>query len=171
MAVNQLEILKHSLKTQNEQGQALVEVIERVEGIENNVNEKHGEIKGMVTEVRNRVHLEEADAKRIKSIVNKKAHEISKYRYPDTDKYGAEYLELVGHARGKVYKRLKEHFNVTKYTAIRHVDREKAIGFVESITLGNDFLQGYEKWRYQRAKKREREIEKLASEKAKKENN
>lgn len=157
--VNQMEALKFSIQRQNEQGNALVEVIERVEEIENNMNTKYDRMSGMLKEVENRVHLEEADASKIKSIVNKKAHEISKIKYPDTDKYGAEYLELVGYARRRIYKRLKEHFNVTKYTSIRHVDREQAIGFVESIVLGDDFLQDYEQWRYERIKKREREQE------------
>lgn len=159
MAINQMEVLKHSLQTQNEQGKALIAVIERVEQIETNVNKKYEEVTEIVDEVRNRVHLEEADANRIKSIVGKKAHAIAKVKYPNKDEYGAEYLELVGYARREVYKRLKTHFNVTKYTAIRHVDRESAISFVESIVLDSEFLNRYEQWRYNRIKKAQREKE------------
>ena len=156
-----MEILKHNLITQNEQGKALVAVIERMERIESSVNTKHEEITEIVEEVRNRIHLEEADAYRIRSIVGKKSSEIAKIKYPDIKEYQAEYLELVGYARREIYKRLKTHFNVTKYTAIRHVDREQAIGFVESIQLGNDFLHRYEEWRYQRIKKNNRDKEQL----------
>lgn len=159
MAVNQMEVLKHSLRTQNEQGKALIAVIERVEKIETNVNKKYAQVTEIVEEVRNRVHLEEADANRIKSIIGRKSYAIAKVKYPDKDKYGAEYLELVGYARREIYKRLKTHFNVTKYTAIRHVDREQAISFVESIKLGDDFLHRYEQWRYDRIKKQQREKE------------
>lgn len=156
--VKEMEVLKFSLKRQNDQGAALVKVIERVEGIESNMNKKYDRMSGMLKEVENRVHLEEADANKIKSIVASKAHAISKIKYPDRDSYGAEYLELVGYARREVYKRLKGHFNVTKYTAIRHVDRLKAINFVESIVLGEKFLSDYEQWRYQRIKKQQREL-------------
>lgn len=161
MTVNQLEVLKHSLQTQNEQGKALIAVIERVEQVETNVNKKYEQINEVVEEVRNRVHLEEADANRIKSIVSSKAHAVSKVKYPNTDSFRAEYLELVGYARREVYKRLKTHFNVTKYTAIRHVDRESAINFVESIVLDSEFLHRYEQWRYDRIKKVQREKELL----------
>lgn len=159
MAINQMDVLKHSLQTQNEQGKALIAVIERIEKIETNVNQKHEEMNEMLVEVRDRVHLEEADANRIKSIVSQKAHAVASVRYPNKDEYGAEYLELVGYARREVYKRLKTHFNVTKYTAIRHVDRENAISFVESIVLDGEFLHRYEQWRYNRIKKQQREKE------------
>lgn len=159
MSINQLEVMKHSLQTQNEQGKALIAVIERVEQVETNVNKKYEEVTEIVEEVRNRVHLEEADANRIKSIVGSKAHAVAKVRYPNTENFKAEYLELVGYARREVYKRLKTHFNVTKYTAIRHVDRESAITFVESIVLDSDFLHRYEQWRYDRIKKQQREKE------------
>jgi|SRR5699024_2105893 len=155
--VNSMEALKFSLARQNEQAEALIAVIERVEEIESNMNEKYDRMSGMVKEVENRVHLEEADANMIKSIVGSKAHAIAKKHYPDTNSYGAEYLELVGYARREVYGKLKKHFNVTKYTAIRHVDREQALSFVESIVLGNEFLNRYEQWRYNRIKKQQRE--------------
>lgn len=159
MAINQMEILKHNLVTQNEQGKALIAVIERVEKIETNVNKKYEQITEVVEEVRNRVHLENADARKISSIVGKKAHAISSVRYPNKKEYGAEYLELVGYARREVYKRLKGHFNVTSYTAIRHVDRLEAFEYVESINLDSAFIKDYEQWRYQRIKKAQREKE------------
>lgn len=157
--IDEMETLKFSLERQNKQGEALVKVIERVEKIESNMNKKYDRMSGMLKEVENRVHLEDADATRIKSIVAKKSHKIAKAKYPNNKDYGAEFLELVGYARRHVYKRLKEHFNVTKYTAIRHVDREQAINFVESITLSDKFLDDYEQWRYQRIKKSQRERE------------
>lgn len=166
MAVNQLEVLKHSLITQNKQGEALVAVINRVEQIEVNVNKRYEEITDVVEEVKNRIHLEEADATRIKSIVASKANRIAKVKYPDTKEFGAEYRELVGYARREVYKRLRKHFNVTKYTSIRHVDREEAVEFVESINLDTAFLKEYEQWRYQKIKKAERELEMMEKENA-----
>src|SRR5690625_55717 len=98
MAINQLEIMKHSLKTQNEQGKALIAVIERVEQIENNVNEKYGEIKDIVTEVKNRVTIDHEDQQVLKSIVGKKSYDIAKKYYNNNSNYGAEIRELAGYA-------------------------------------------------------------------------
>lgn len=158
MSKNMISFVEHSLEKSRAQDGAIEALIVEMKDIRNEVKEDVKDVKEMVIEVRNRVHLEEADANKIKSIVGKKAHAISKSVYPNLKEYGAEYLELVGYARREVYKRLKGHFNVTKYTAIRHVDRLKAIGFVESIVLGDMFLSNYEQWKYQRAKKREREL-------------
>lgn len=156
-----ISFVEKSLEKSRAQDAAIEAILVEMKGIRDEVKSDVKDVKEMVVEVRNRVHLEEADANKIKSIVGKKAHAISKQKYSDTKEYGAEYLELVGYARRHVYKRLKEHFNVTKYTAIRHVDREKAINFVSSIVLGSEFLQEYEQWRYQRIKKREREMNAL----------
>lgn len=159
--LNTMEAIKFNIQRQNEQGNALVQVIDRVEEIESNMNKKYDRMSGMLKEVENRVHLEDADADKIKSIVGKKSHEVAKRKYPDTKEYGAEYRELVGYARRHVYKKLKGYFNVTKYTAIRHVDREKAFDYVESIVLDGSFLHDYEQWRHQRIMKKKRELETL----------
>lgn len=159
-----MEALKFNLQRQNEQGNALVKVIEKVEEMESNVNEKYektnealGNMQDMLQEVNNRVTLEDEDARQIKSIVGKKAAAIAKEKYPDLINYGAEYRELIGYARRTVYKKLKQHFNVTKYTSIRHVDREKAKEYAASIKLDNSFLLDYEQWRQQRINKANRE--------------
>lgn len=88
MAINQLEVLRHNLQTQNEQGKALVEMIDRVEGIESNVNEKYSEIKGMVTEVRDRVTIDYEGQQVLKSIVWKKSTSIAQSYYEYNDDYG-----------------------------------------------------------------------------------
>lgn len=159
MAINQLDVLKHSLKTQNEQGKALIAVIERVESIERNVEDKYNEMAGMVTEVKNRVYIEYEDQKELQSIVAKKSQAIAKKKYGEG--FEAEFRELVGYARRHIWKQLKDHFSVTRYTSIRHVDRDKAKEYVRGIELGQSFLMDYEQWRYQRAKKRERELDLL----------
>lgn len=164
MAINEMEAIKFNLKRQNEQAEALIQVIERVEEIESNVNEKYEKITEIVEEVRNRVYLEHEDQKQLQSIVGRKAYQVAKARYGDSREYGAEFRELVGYARRRVWKRLKEHFNVTRYTSIRHVDREEAKRYAKSITLDNSFLMDYEQWRLQNAKKKARELKQLEGE-------
>ncbi|HLR92345.1 MAG TPA: ORF6C domain-containing protein [Atopostipes sp.] len=158
MAINQMEAIKFNLKRQNEQANALIQVIERIEEIESNMNEKYVEVKDMVDEIRDRVYIEHEDQKELQSIVSKKSYAIAKEYFNNDDDYGAEIRELAGYAMRHHWKLLKKHFNVTRYTSIRHVDREKAKEFVRNIRLDNVFLSGYEEWRLQRAKKREREM-------------
>lgn len=164
MSVNEMEAIKFNLKRQNDQAEALIQVIERVEQIESNVNEKYEKVNDIVEEVRNRVYIEHEDQKQLQSIVGKKAHEVAKRRYGNNREFGAEFRELVGYARRHVWKKLKNHFNVTRYTSIRHVDRDEAKQYAREITLDNSFLMEYEQWRLQRAKKREREQALLAKE-------
>lgn len=154
-----MEAIKFSLKRQNDQAEALIKVIERVERIESNVNEKYAEVKEIVDEVRNRVHIEHEDQKILRSIVARNAYEIAREYYGNSDEYGAEIRELAGYAIRHQWKLLKNYFRVTRYTSIRHVDAEKAKEFVEGIVLDKSFLSEYEQWRYQRAKKRQRELE------------
>lgn len=165
MAVNQLEILKHNLKTQNEHGRALVAVIERVEGVEDNVNEKYGEIKAMVTEVRDRVYIEHEDQKELQSIVGKKSYAIAGEYYNNDDDYGAEIREMAGYAIRHHWKTLKKEFKISRYTSIRHVDRMRAKEFARNIELGKEFLNSYKKWKIQRIKKKQRETESLKGDK------
>lgn len=163
-----ISFVEESLKKSREQDNAIEAMLlemknikEETASMKDEVKDDVKDVRNMVVEVRNRVHLEEADANKIKSIVAKKSHEIAKQKYGDSKEYGAEYRELLGYARRRVYKKLKNRFNVTKYTAIRHVDREAAKDYAESIVLDNSFLMDYEQWKYQRARKREREIKKL----------
>jgi hypothetical protein len=161
MAINQLEVLRHNLQTQNEQGKALVEMIDRVEGIESNVNEKYSEIKGMVTEVRDRVTIDYEGQQVLKSIVWKKSTSIAQSYYEYNDDYGAEIKELKGYATRHHWKLLKDYFRVTRYTSIRHVDFDKAKEFLKGIVVDKSFYDEYERWKLERAKKREREIKRL----------
>lgn len=154
---NPMEMLKFNLKRQNEQGEAIVQAIEHIDEVKNDMDEKYQHTFQMLKEVKNRIHLEEGDCLKIKSLVAKKAHRISKKRWGNLQDYGAEYREMVGFARRTVYKKLKHYFNVNKYTQIRHIDRDEAFRFVDSIMLGSEFLMEYEKWREQRIKKELRE--------------
>src|SRR5690625_1368123 len=159
MAIQEMQAIKFNLRRQNEQAEALIQVIERVEQIESNVNEKYEKVTEVVEEVRNRVYIEYEDQKELQSIVAKKANEVANEKYGDMPDHGAEFRELVGYARRHVWKKLKNYFNVTRYTSIRHVDRDEAKEYARSISLGDSFLMEYDKWRYQRAKKKQREME------------
>jgi len=165
MAINHLEVLKHNLKTQNEQGEALIKVIERVEKIESNMNEKYTEVKDIVDEVRNRVTIEYEDQQVLRSIVGKKSGKIARDYWGDSKKYGAEIREMKGYATRHHWRQLKDYFRVTRYTSIRHVDFEKAKEFVRNVKLDKSFIAEYEEWRYQRIKKKQREQKMLENEK------
>lgn len=165
MAVNQMEVLKHNLKTQQTQGEALIEVIERVEHIESNMNEKYSEVKSIVNEVRDRVTIEYEDQQVLRSIVSRRSGKVAKYYWGDFDKYGAEIREMKGHATREHWKQLKEYFRVTRYTSIRHVDFERAKEFLNHVKLDKSYIEEYEQWRYQRIKKKQREQKMLDNKK------
>lgn len=127
-----LTILKETLTKQNNQGQALLLIVERMEKQEERVDRKISTVEGLVEEVKNHVHLSDGEANEIKTLVNRKAWEFSN-RYFDAQKQTPShnlFLSKVGQMRRNLYRRLKSHFNVTKYTSIRHVDYEKAMNYL-----------------------------------------
>src|SRR5690625_2218681 len=114
-SVDHLTVLKFNLERQNDQANALIQIIEKVEQIESNVNEKYSEVKEIVNEVRDRVTIDHEDQQELKSIVAKKSYAIANDYYGDKEEYGAEIRELAGYAIRRHWKMLKDYFRVTRY--------------------------------------------------------
>lgn len=168
MAINQLEVLKHNLITQNEQGKALVEMIEKVEGIESNVInvrdevvELKNDVKKDLNDMRNRITIDYESQKELQSIVKKKSNKIAKEHYGEPEEYGAEIRELSGYATRFLWSALKDKYRITRFTSLRQVDFKEGKDFLKNVVLGKDFINSYEQWKYQRAKKRQRELKQL----------
>lgn len=168
---NGIEALKFSLKRQNEQGNAMMEMLDEVQEIKNEVkqtesniqkidndmNEKIEKVNDSLERMENSVELQGSEADEIQSIIYRKAHELAIIKFPDMDDYGAEYRELNGYARRRLYKKLKTHFNVNSYSKIRHVDFEDAKDYAQSIKFDNSFFHEFKKWKDQKLKKEQRE--------------
>ena len=135
-----MDVLKQALVQQNQHGEALVAVIERMEEQEKRVDVKIKEVVDLVEVVSNKVHLEDKEAFDIQSAVNRKATEFAKNYLINKgfeSPFGTNlFLSKIGQMRRAVYKRLRQKFNVTKYTHLKHVDFEEAMKFIESIEYG-----------------------------------
>jgi hypothetical protein len=138
---NPMEIIKFSLETQNKQGQALVAIINHVEGIKSDVDEKFSEMSVMLQEVKDSVTLSYEEQKKLQSTVFKTSVDLTKQSFEATllEPTKEEFLKEVGSFRRAIWKKLKDKYDVPRYTSLRRVDYQYAIDFVNSLTM-KDFL-------------------------------
>lgn len=156
--------LRHSMEKSKAQDNALEVVINRMEEIESNVIGVRdevlvlkNEVKGDLDDMRNRITIDYECQKTLQSIVKRKSNAIAVDHYEDYEKFGAEIRELSGYATRILWGIFKKRYFLTRYTSLRQVDYEKGKDFLKDINLGSDFINNYKQWKYQRAKKRERE--------------
>lgn len=123
--------------------QLLEEVIGIKEEMDRNVkktNQKLTHIELLIEEVNNKVHIDDGEASKIKSIVFKKAGVFADMYFDNQKSHPSD--NLFASKKGQfirlVYSHLKKAFNVTKYTNIKHVEAEKAVKFLESLSY-DDF--------------------------------
>lgn len=132
-----LDFLKQQVGMQREQAEVMLQIIERMDEQEKRVDDKVGHVEKLVEDVSKKVHIDEKEMYDIRSIVQRKAWEFAKIRLefagfgdlPNTDLI----LSKQGHFRMSLYKRLKNRFNVTKFTHIPHVKFEEACDYLESV--------------------------------------
>lgn len=123
--------------------QLLEEIIGIKEEMDRNVkktNQKLTDIELLVEEVNKKVHIDDGEASKIKSIVFKKAGVFADMYFNNQKSHPSD--NLFASKKGQfirlMYSRLKKAFNVTKYTNIKHVDAEKAVKFLEDFSY-DDF--------------------------------
>ena len=147
-------VLIETVKMQGEQAMQLVkqakfnqnlldEVIGLKDEMDRNVrktNQKLTDIELLVEEVNKKVHIDDGEASKIKSIVFKKAGVFADMYFNNQKSHPSD--NLFASKKGQfirlMYSRLKKAFNVTKYTNIKHVDAEKAVKFLEDFSY-DDF--------------------------------
>lgn len=123
--------------------QLLNEVIGIKEEMDRNVkktNQKLTDIELLVEEVNKKVHIDDGEASKIKSVVFSKAGAFADTYFEDQKSHPSDNLFALkkGQFIRLMYSRLKKAFNVTKYTNIKHVDAEKAIQFLRDLSY-DDF--------------------------------
>ncbi len=136
---NPMEIIKLSLERQNEQGKALVEVINHIEEIKSDVDEKFTEMSVMLQKVEDSVTLTYQEQKEIQSLVHKVSASFAKESLDGEKVERKEFSKIVGKFRRSIWKKLKDRMNVPRYPAIRRIDFENAVEFVQSLKM-KDFL-------------------------------
>lgn len=149
-------VLIQTVKMQGEQAMQLVkqarfnqnlldEVIGLKDEMDRNVrktNQKLTDIELLVEEVNKKVHIDDGEATKIKSIVFRKAGVFADFYFEEQKTHPSD--NLFASKKGQfirlMYSRLKKAFNVTKYTNIKHVDAEKAVKFLENLSY-DDFTK------------------------------
>lgn len=129
----------------NVNDQLLKEVIGIKEEMDRNVkktNQKLTDIELLVEEVNKKVHIDDGEATKIKSIVFSKAGVFADMYFNEHESHPSD--NLFASKKGQfiklIYSHLKKAFNVTKYTNIKHVEAEKAVKFLENLSY-DDFTK------------------------------
>lgn len=125
--------------------QLLNEVIGIKEEMDRNVkktDQKLADIELLVEEVNKKVHIDDGEASKIKSVVFSKAGVFADMYFEEQKAHPSD--NLFASKKGQfirlMYSHLKKAFNVTKYTNIKHVDAQKAIQFLRDLSY-DDFTQ------------------------------
>lgn len=103
-------------------------------------NHKFNELENLIEEVNKKVHIDDGEATKIKSIVFRKAGVFADFYFEEQKTHPSD--NLFASKKGQfvrlMYSRLKKAFNVTKYTNIKHVDAKNAVKFLENLSY-DDF--------------------------------
>lgn len=127
----------------NVNDQLLKEVIgikEEMDITARKTNHKFNELENLIEEVNKKVHIDDGEASKIKSIVFRKAGVFADMYFNEQETHPSD--NLFASKKGQfirlMYSRLKKAFNVTKYTNIKHVEAAKAIQFLRDLSY-DDF--------------------------------
>ena len=143
--------LLQTIRTQGEQAQLMVEqnkaleqMIEEMTNLKNEMNitasktnTRLSEVEILIEEVNKKVHIDDVEASEIKSIISKQANEFANEYFKSKNEIPS--ANLFASKKGQFiriqHSRLKHHFNVTKYTHIKHTEAEKAFDYLKSLSL------------------------------------
>lgn len=105
-------------------------------------NHKFNELENLIEEVNKKVHIDDGEATKIKSIVFRKAGVFADFYFEEQKTHPSD--NLFASKKGQfirlMYSRLKKAFNVTKYTNIKRVDAKNAVKFLENLSY-DDFTK------------------------------
>uniref|UniRef100_UPI003F68D1C5 ORF6C domain-containing protein n=1 Tax=Streptococcus pluranimalium TaxID=82348 RepID=UPI003F68D1C5 len=95
------------------------------------------EVRQLAMDIDKKVHIDDVEASEIKSIISGQAYIFAKQYFerlgktPSTNLFNAKKGQFIR----LQHSRLKRHFNVTKYTHIKHTEATQAFQFLKSLTL------------------------------------
>lgn len=138
--------LQKALDRQREQGsimQVMLDQMRQIESnvkrVEENIEQRFSEVSELVQEVRDSVTLTDAECYELQSLVYALSVELAKTYFNGEDASKEEFSAQVGKFRRGIWKKVKERFEVAKYSHIRRVDFQEAVSFVNTITI-KDFV-------------------------------
>lgn len=125
-----LTIVERQLQLTEAQGVAIRGLWDGMKQMQEDVAEKVGEVQMMVQEVRDSVTLTDAECYQLQSLVRKKSNSLTKDRYKESDE---KFKVLVGRYRRMVWSKLKDRFEVAKYSHVRRIDFDDAVDFIKEF--------------------------------------
>lgn len=129
-------ILEAQLRRQDEQGKTIHAMVDGIKEMYGEFTEGMAEMKMLVQEVRDSKTLLDAERFDLQSAVTSKAISLTKDRLEEeTD----EFPKVVGKYKRLIWKRLKQRYQVPKYSHIRRIDFNESIAFVHEF-LPEDYI-------------------------------
>ncbi|WP_342570403.1 ORF6C domain-containing protein [Paenibacillus sp. FSL R5-0749] len=125
-----LTIVERQLQLTEAQGVAIRGLWDGMKQMQDDVAEKVGEVQMMVQEVRDSVTLTDSECYQLQSLVRKKSNTLTKDRYKESDE---KFKDMVGRYRRMIWSKLKERFEVAKYSHVRRIDFDDAVDFIKEF--------------------------------------
>ena len=125
-----LSVVERQMQLTEAQGMAIRGLVDGIRQMQEDVAEKVGEVQMMVQEVRDSVTLTDAECYQLQSLVRKKSNALTKDRYKESDE---KFKDLVGRYRRMVWSKLKDRFEVAKYSHVRRIDFDDAVEFIKEF--------------------------------------
>lgn len=123
-------MIEHQLKMTEQQGTALRMLFQGMQQMQEDVTMKYEETQIMVQEVRDSITLIDREQFELQEVVRKKSYELAKRIHKDG---GDKFKELVGKYRRLMWSKLKERFEVARYSHIRRIEFDDALDFAKNF--------------------------------------
>ncbi|KAA8782551.1 ABC transporter permease [Paenibacillus amylolyticus] len=125
-----LSVVERQMQLTEAQGQAIRGLVDGIRQMQMDVTEKVEEVQMMVQEVRDSVTLTDNECYQLQSLVRIKSNVLTKDRYKETEE---KFKVVVGRYRRMIWSKLKERFEVAKYSHVRRIDFEDAVEFIKEF--------------------------------------
>lgn len=132
-----------TLQRQNEQGEALIQVLSQVNEIANRMDQQEKrvdkrieETEALLDKMSTQVTVTYEEQKNISSIVSRIATECTReHEKQEETKYSANLFKAwKGRFISRIYAKLKERMDAVRYTSIKRVDYQEALEFLRTIS-------------------------------------
>lgn len=125
-----LPVIEKQLQLTEQQGAAIRMLFDGLKQMHTDMTEKVEEVQIMVQEVRDSVTLNDTECYQLQNAVRLKSNELTKHRYKESDE---NFKDMVGRYRRMIWSKMKERFEVAKYSHIRRIDFDDSIDFVRNF--------------------------------------
>lgn len=130
--------LIHTLQTQQNQGQALIQALQKVYEIEAKMDDfenKLDEARALVDDATKQINITYEEQKEVQSIVAKIAQDATKEHEKKLDTKFSDNLFKAWKGRfiNLIYKYIKRRMNVVRYTAVKRIDFNELKMYLDTL--------------------------------------